>query len=156
MSVVSDSVRPHRRQPTRLPSPGFSRQQYWSGLPFSSPVHESEKWKWCRSVKSDSPRPHGLQPTRLLCSWDFPGKSTGVGCHCLLLWPQTANDVKVETRNKETICKWSCQLLDVYQLLFSGTEEAYISQTLTGEFRQCDTCPIRCGNGWCAPLPSWT
>ena len=24
------------------------------------------------------------QPTRLLCPWDFPGKSTGVGCHCLL------------------------------------------------------------------------
>ena len=32
---------------------------------------------------SDSVWPHGLQPTRLLCSWDFPGKSTGVGCHCL-------------------------------------------------------------------------
>ena len=30
-------------------------------------------------------RPHGLQPTRLLRPWDFPGKSTGVGCHCLLL-----------------------------------------------------------------------
>ena len=29
-------------------------------------------------------RPHGLQPTRLLCPWDFPGKSTGMGCHCLL------------------------------------------------------------------------
>ena len=26
----------------------------------------------------------GLQPTRLLCPWDFPGKSTGVGCHRLL------------------------------------------------------------------------
>ena len=37
-----------------------------------------------RSVVSDSSRPHGLQPTRLLCPWDFPGKSTGVGCHCLL------------------------------------------------------------------------
>ena len=33
---------------------------------------------------SDSSRPHGLQPTRLLGPWDFPGKSTGVGCHCLL------------------------------------------------------------------------
>ena len=29
-------------------------------------------------------RPHGLQPPRLLCPWDCPGKSTGVGCHCLL------------------------------------------------------------------------
>ena len=33
---------------------------------------------------SDSVRPHGLQPIRLLRPWDFPGKSTGVGCHCLL------------------------------------------------------------------------
>ena len=33
---------------------------------------------------SDSSRPHGLQPTRLLHLWDFSGKSTGVGCHCLL------------------------------------------------------------------------
>ena len=32
----------------------------------------------------NSSRPHGLQPTRLCCPWDFPGKSTGVGCHCLL------------------------------------------------------------------------
>ena len=27
------------------PSMGFSRQEYWSGLPFPSPVHESEKGK---------------------------------------------------------------------------------------------------------------
>ena len=53
-------------------------------IPFPSPMHESEKWKWSCSVVSDSLRPHGLQPTRLLCPWDFPGKSTGVGCHCLL------------------------------------------------------------------------
>ena len=30
-------------------------------------------------VVSDSSRPRRLQPTRLLCPWDFPGKSTGVG-----------------------------------------------------------------------------
>ena len=66
------------------PSLGFSRREYWSGLPFPSPMHESEKWKGSRSVVSDSQRPHGLQPTRLLRPWDFPGKSTGVGCHCLL------------------------------------------------------------------------
>ena len=66
------------------PSLGFSRQEHWSGLPFPSPMHESEKWKGSLSVVSDSSRPHGLQPTRLPHSWDFPGKSTGVGCHCLL------------------------------------------------------------------------
>ena len=47
-------------------------------------MHESEKWKWSRSVVSDSSQPRGLQPTRLLHPWDFAGKSTGVGCHCLL------------------------------------------------------------------------
>ena len=64
------------------PSLGFYRQEHWSGLPFPSPMRE--KWKWSRSVGSDSSRPHGLKPTRLLRQWDFPGKSTGVGCHCLL------------------------------------------------------------------------
>ena len=59
---------------------GFSRQEHWSGLPLPSPMHESES----EVAHSDSSRPHGLQPTRLLCPWDFPGKSTGVGCHCLL------------------------------------------------------------------------
>ena len=71
---------PIRRQPTRLPlSLGFSRQEYWSGLPFPSPMYENEKWKWSRSVLSDSLWPHGLQPTRLVHPWDFPGKSTRVG-----------------------------------------------------------------------------
>ena len=45
-SVVSDSLRPHESQharppwllhPWAPPSIGFSRQEYWSGLPFPSP-----------------------------------------------------------------------------------------------------------------------
>ena len=36
---------------------GFSRQEHWSGLPFSSPRHESENWKWNCSVVSDSATP---------------------------------------------------------------------------------------------------
>ena len=66
------------------PSLGFSTQEHWSGLPFPSPMHDSEKWKWSHLVVSDSSRPHGLQPTMLLCPWDSPGKNTGVGCHFLL------------------------------------------------------------------------
>ena len=64
------------------PSLGFSRQEHCSGLPFLSPMHESETWKWSHSVVSDSSRPQRRQPTRLLHPWNFPGKSTGVGCHC--------------------------------------------------------------------------
>ena len=36
------------------------------------------------SVMSNSLPPHGMQPTRVLCPWDFPGKSTGAGCHFFL------------------------------------------------------------------------
>ena len=35
-------------------SPLGSSVEYWSGLPFHSPVHESEKWKWSHSVVPDS------------------------------------------------------------------------------------------------------
>ena len=72
-------MRPHRQQPTRLPIPGIfqARTLEWVAISFSN------AWKWSHSVGSISSWPHGLQPTRLLCPWDFPGKSTGVGCHCL-------------------------------------------------------------------------
>ena len=37
-SVVSDSLRPHGLVTLQAPlSVGFSRQEYWSGLPFPSP-----------------------------------------------------------------------------------------------------------------------
>ena len=46
---------------------------------------------------SDFLQPHGLQPTRLLRPWDFPGKSTGVGCHCLL-WCMSHFNAKFTNR----------------------------------------------------------
>ena len=49
---------------------------------------------------SDSLRPHGLQPSRLLHPWDFPGKSTGVGCHCLVVLV----DTKVLSCSYLTLC----------------------------------------------------
>ena len=70
--------------PPGSPVPGIlqARTLEWVAISFSN------AWKWkvkgSRSVVSDSSRPHGLQPTRLLHPWDSPGKSTGVGCHCLL------------------------------------------------------------------------
>ena len=51
---------------------------------------------------SDSLQPHGLQPTRLLHPWDFPGKSTGVGCHrllqCVLLCYANSESLKAYQR----------------------------------------------------------
>ena len=58
------------------PSLGFFRQEHWSALPFPSLIHESEKWKWSRSVVSDSSHPmdsslpgssiHGIFQARVL------------------------------------------------------------------------------------------
>ena len=88
------------------PSLGFSRQEHWSGLPFPSPMHESEKSKWNHLVMSDTQRPHGLQPTRLLRPWEFPGKSTGVGCHCLL--------PVFSYSNSKGLTKWKSRLTEIY------------------------------------------
>ena len=84
-SVVSDSMRPHRRQPTRLPRP-------WDS-PGKSTGVGCHCLLQCMKVKSESEiaqscpilsDPMDCGPTRLLHPWDFPGKSAGVGCHCLL------------------------------------------------------------------------
>ena len=70
--------------PPGSPIPGIlqARTLEWVAISFSN------VWKWKVKVKSLSRvrllATHGLQPTRLLRPWDFPGKSTGVGCHCLL------------------------------------------------------------------------
>ena len=71
--------------PPGSPVPGIlqGRTLEWVAMSFSN------AWKWKVKVKSLSRvrllGPLGLQPTRLLHPWDFPGKSTGVGCHCFLL-----------------------------------------------------------------------
>ena len=79
---MSNSLRPHRWQPTRLLCPwdspgkntGVSCHLLLQGM------HACQ----VASVVSNSVRPHGQQPTRLLCPQDSLSKSTGVGCHFLL------------------------------------------------------------------------
>ena len=81
-SVVSDSVQPHRRQPTRLPRP-------WD-CPGKNTGVGCHCLLQCThacsvpSVVSDCVWPHRWQPTRLLCPRNSLGKSSGVGCHFLL------------------------------------------------------------------------
>ena len=65
-----------------IPGMFQARTLEWVAISFSKAW--KWKWKWSRSVMSNALRPHGLQLTRLLCPWDFPGKSTGMECHCLL------------------------------------------------------------------------
>ena len=40
--------------PPSSPVPGILQARTLEWLPFSSPMHESEKWKWSHSVVSDS------------------------------------------------------------------------------------------------------
>ena len=72
--------------PPGSPTPGIlqARTLEWVAISFSNVW----KWKWSLSVVSNPQRPYGLQPSRLLRPWDFPGKSTGVGCHCLFLYTE--------------------------------------------------------------------
>ena len=83
-SVVSDSVRPHRRQPTRLHHPWDSPGKNTGvGCHFllqcMEEKSESEVTQSCRLFATPWTAAHQAPP-----SMDFPGKSTGVGCHCLL------------------------------------------------------------------------
>ena len=63
------------------------------------------------SVVFNSLSPHGLCPTRLLCSWNSPGKNTGVRCHFLLQGIFPAQGLKItlgtvyNTYNTQSMCK---------------------------------------------------
>ena len=82
---------------------GFSRQEYWSGLPFPSlgdlpdPLIEPRSptlqadWEGTQflvsvscSIPLNSLQLHGLQLDRIFYPWDSPGKNMGVSCHSLL------------------------------------------------------------------------
>ena len=103
---------PIEGSPLGSPVPGIlqARTLEWFAISFSS------AWKWKVKVKSLSCvrlfATHGLQPTRLLCPWDFPGKSTGVGCHCLLhsdrLEEYKSDELKWKPCYNKAVSKISC------------------------------------------------
>ena len=85
---------------------GFSRQEHWSGLPFPSPMHESEKWKWSHSVVSDSSDPmdcslpgssiHGIFQSKVLKLVAIAFSENYPGYHQLVKsWSQFASSFGV-------------------------------------------------------------
>ena len=81
LSRVRPSATPWTAAHQAPPSMGFSRQEYWSGVPSPSPtVTQSQSV----SHLVVSLQPHEPGPARLLCPWNAPGKNTQVGCHFLL------------------------------------------------------------------------
>ena len=61
------------------------------------------------SVMSDFLWPHGRQPSRLLCSWDSPDKSTGVGCRSFL------------TRDRSWVSRIADRFFTIWATLVSHT-----------------------------------
>ena len=65
----------------------FGTMELWSCLEkWQKIVEHNGEWKKESEVAQSCLTlwDHGLQPTRLLRPWNFPGKSTRVGCHCFL------------------------------------------------------------------------
>ena len=78
------------------PSMGFSRQEYWSGVPSSSPAELTAAAAAAKSLQSyPTLRSRRRQPTRLPHPWDSPGKNAGVGCHFLLLCMKVKSESEV-------------------------------------------------------------
>ena len=81
------------------PDSGSQPQKSCRWMPFSLISHIwPNKVKSSHSVMSDSLQLHGLWPTRLLCPWDFPGESTGMGCHFLLqgIFPTQGSNLSLQ------------------------------------------------------------
>ena len=93
-------------------SMGFSRQEYWSGLPFFQRIFSTQGWEpGSPTLQADSlpSEPPGKPQVRCIClentvpaacvlscvwlfvtplpdsscPWDFPGRNAGMGCHFL-------------------------------------------------------------------------
>ena len=76
-SVASDSLRPHGLQPARLLYPwGFSRQEYWTGLPCPPPGDFPKP--------GIEPRSPTLQADSLAAEPQGKPRNTGVGSLSLL------------------------------------------------------------------------
>ena len=105
-SVVSDSVWPHRRQPTRLPCP-------WDS-PGKNTGMGCHFLLQCVKVKSESEviQSYPTLSDPMDCSLPgssihgiLHGKSTGVGCHCLL---RVSNQWDMNVKNVYLEYLWYC------------------------------------------------
>ena len=71
---------------------------------------------------SDSVRRHRQQPTRFLCSWDSPGKNTGVGCRFLLNAWKWKVKVKSLSRARLLATPWTAAYQAPLSMGFSRQE----------------------------------
>ena len=108
-------------------SMGFSRQEYWSGLPFPwwricLPMQETQVlrfWSLSRDVPLEEkmatvpvflPEKSWTEVpgTRLHCQWDFPCKNTGVDWHSLLQGSsQSRNQTQISCTAGRFFTSWA-------------------------------------------------
>ena len=106
---------------------------------------------------SNSVQPHGLQPTRILHPWDFPGKSTGVGCHCLLRARWLSGGQFTERQKCLQQCKQPptpCSSVQFSRSVVSNSLRPHESQHIRPP---CPSPtpgvhPNSCASSWCLPL----
>ena len=75
----SFSISPSKEQPGLI-----SFRMDWLDLLAVQGTRKSLLQHHSSTVMSNSSQPLGLQPASLRCSWNFPGKNTGLVCHFLL------------------------------------------------------------------------
>ena len=131
-------------------SMGFSRQEYWSGVPSPSPrttttllinyaAAAAELFQSCPTQ-----RPHRQQPTRLPSPWDSPGKNTGVGCHFLLQCMKVKSESEVAqsclTLSDPTDCSLpGSSVYEIFQTRVLEWVAIAISQHKTKSFKKMNS-----------------
>ena len=102
---MSDSVRLHRRQPSRLLRPwDFSRQEYWSGLPLPSPtiLQLKKKKVTCKQQKTNKQK-----KTTMISSFPHPS----LGLLYLLHSPHSKHHPELLTRTTPPVSLLPLSLL---------------------------------------------
>ena len=106
--LVSDPLIHHLYISSQAPLPQYSTFSHLASKLCFGIKRVALTYKHCcyclvASVVSDSVRPHRWQPTRLPRPWDFPGKSTGVGCHFFLQCMKVKSESEV-AQSCPTLC----------------------------------------------------
>ena len=107
-------------------SMGVSRQEYWSGSPVPSPKHSMllshfSRVRLCATSQTAAHHdPLSMGVSRLLCPWEFPGKSTGVGCHFLLQCMKVKSEREdaqscPTPSNPMDCCQWGSSVHGIFQ-----------------------------------------
>ena len=96
-----------------------ARTLEWVAIPFSS------AWKWKVKVKMLSRIWPSETPwtAAFLHPWDFPGKSTRVGCHCLL-WVTIL-------RGSNIVCKQYCIIYNCSTVVYNWNDNYTLKDSVT-------------------------